>query len=166
MTAAKQRRRVMGKMVDAQSITIATAATEQVGNEGVIFRFVFWHSIALGAIVGVIVMIYAYVLSLFGAAWTDVCEVSSAREQDTREVVLLRPTPALESRASSRQAQMTTKLYHNQQPGGSLWSDSRMRSRHAVFRHLLRSFAVSAPKTYVTLVCAERRLCASRGERT
>jgi len=44
-------RRVMGKMVDAQSITIATAATEQVGNEGMIFRYVFWHSIALGAIV-------------------------------------------------------------------------------------------------------------------
>jgi lactate permease len=52
---------VMGKMVDAQSITIATSATNQVGNEGIIFRFVFWHSIALGAIVGLIVMMYAYV---------------------------------------------------------------------------------------------------------
>ena len=50
----------MGKMVDAQSITIATAATEQVGNEGIIFRFVMWHSIALGAFVGIIVMVYAY----------------------------------------------------------------------------------------------------------
>ena len=48
-------------MVDAQSICVATAATNQVGNEGFIFRFVVWHSIALGAIVGVIVMIYAYV---------------------------------------------------------------------------------------------------------
>ena len=46
---------------DAQSITIATAATEQVGNEGVIFRFVAWHSVALCAIVGIIVMLYAYV---------------------------------------------------------------------------------------------------------
>ncbi|MFL6583641.1 MAG: L-lactate permease [Chthoniobacterales bacterium] len=53
---------VMGKMVDAQSICIATAATNQVGNEGSIFRFVFWHSVGLAAIVGVIVMIYAYVL--------------------------------------------------------------------------------------------------------
>src|SRR5919109_1098538 len=52
---------VMGKMVDAQSICIATAATNQVGNEGSIFRFVFWHSVALAAIVGVIVMTYAYV---------------------------------------------------------------------------------------------------------
>jgi lactate permease len=51
---------VMGKMVDPQSITIATAATEQVGNEGIIFRFVVWHSIALGAIVGIIVMLYAF----------------------------------------------------------------------------------------------------------
>jgi lactate permease len=40
---------------------VATAATNQVGNEGFIFRFVVWHSIALGAIVGVIVMFYAYV---------------------------------------------------------------------------------------------------------
>ena len=45
-------------MVDAQSITIATAATEQVGNEGIIFRFVAWHSVVLCSIVGVIVLLY------------------------------------------------------------------------------------------------------------
>ncbi|HEY6767460.1 MAG TPA: L-lactate permease [Candidatus Sulfotelmatobacter sp.] len=61
MCAANSAGGVMGKMVDAQSITIATAATEQVGNEGMIFRFVAWHSVALGAIVGIIVMLYAYV---------------------------------------------------------------------------------------------------------
>jgi len=61
MTAANSAGGVMGKMVDAQSICVATAATNQVGNEGFIFRFVVWHSLALGAIVGVIVMIYAYV---------------------------------------------------------------------------------------------------------
>jgi lactate permease len=61
MCAANSAGGVMGKMVDAQSITIATAATNQVGNEGVIFRFVMWHSVALGAIVGIIVMLYAYV---------------------------------------------------------------------------------------------------------
>ena len=61
MCAANSAGGVMGKMVDAQSITIATAATNQVGNEGVIFRFVVWHSVALGAIVGIIVMLYAYV---------------------------------------------------------------------------------------------------------
>lgn len=56
---------VMGKMIDAQSITIATAATNQVGEEGSIFRFVFWHSVSLAAIVGVIVMLYAYVFPQF-----------------------------------------------------------------------------------------------------
>jgi lactate permease len=63
MCAANSAGGVMGKMVDAQSITIATAATDQVGNEGMIFRFVVWHSVALGAIVGVIVMLYAYVFT-------------------------------------------------------------------------------------------------------
>ena len=49
MCAANSAGGVMGKMVDAQSITIATA-TAQVCNEGIIFRFVVWHSITLGAI--------------------------------------------------------------------------------------------------------------------
>jgi lactate permease len=62
MCAANSAGGVMGKMVDAQSITIATAATEQVGNEGIIFRFVAWHSVALCSIVGIIVLLYAYVL--------------------------------------------------------------------------------------------------------
>src|SRR5467141_4711142 len=62
MCAANSAGGVMGKMVDAQSITVATSATNQVGNEGLIFRWVFWHSIALGAIVGLIVLMYAYVL--------------------------------------------------------------------------------------------------------
>ncbi len=61
MCAANSAGGVMGKMVDAQSITIATAATEQVGNEGIIFRFVAWHSVALCSIVGVITLLYAYV---------------------------------------------------------------------------------------------------------
>jgi lactate permease len=61
MCAANSAGGVMGKMVDAQSITIATSATEQVGNEGIIFRFVAWHSVALCSMVGVIVLLYAYV---------------------------------------------------------------------------------------------------------
>ncbi len=60
MCAANSAGGVMGKMVDAQSIVVATAATNQVGNEGMIFRFVMWHSIALASIVGLIVMAYAY----------------------------------------------------------------------------------------------------------
>ncbi|MGB2900182.1 MAG: lactate permease LctP family transporter [Candidatus Acidiferrum sp.] len=65
MCAANSAGGVMGKMVDAQSICIATAATNQVGNEGSIFRFVFWHSVALAAVVGAIVMFYAYVFPQF-----------------------------------------------------------------------------------------------------
>jgi len=61
MCAANSAGGVMGKMVDAQSITIATAATEQVGNEGIIFRFVAWHSVALCSVVGIVVLLYAYV---------------------------------------------------------------------------------------------------------
>ena len=54
---------VMGKMIDAQSIVVATASTGQVGQEGRILRFVFWHSIALATIMAVIVMLQAYVFS-------------------------------------------------------------------------------------------------------
>jgi lactate permease len=52
---------VMGKMIDAQSIVVATASTGQVGQEGKILRFVFWHSIALATIMAAIVMLQAYV---------------------------------------------------------------------------------------------------------
>ena len=52
---------VMGKMIDAQSIVVATASTGQVGQEGRILRFVFWHSVALVVIMGIIVMLQAYV---------------------------------------------------------------------------------------------------------
>jgi lactate permease len=52
---------VMGKMIDAQSIVVATASTGQIGQEGRILRFVFWHSVALAAIMGAIVMLQAYV---------------------------------------------------------------------------------------------------------
>ena len=52
---------VMGKMIDAQSIVVATASTGQVGQEGRILRFVFWHSVVLAAIMGAIVMAQAYV---------------------------------------------------------------------------------------------------------
>jgi lactate permease len=65
MCASNSAGGVMGKMIDAQSICIATAATNQVGNEGMIFRYVFWHSVALAAIVGIIVMMYAYVFPHF-----------------------------------------------------------------------------------------------------
>jgi lactate permease len=54
---------VMGKMIDAQSIVVAGVATGQVGNEGDILRYVFFHSIALAALVGVLVMLQARVFT-------------------------------------------------------------------------------------------------------
>jgi lactate permease len=61
ITTANSTGGVMGKMIDAQSIVVATAATDQHGQEGRILRFVFWHSIALAVIMGIIVMLQAYV---------------------------------------------------------------------------------------------------------
>lgn len=61
MASANSAGGVMGKMVDAQSIVVSTAATNQVGNEGKILRAVAWHSVVLAAIVGIIVMLFAYV---------------------------------------------------------------------------------------------------------
>lgn len=52
---------VMGKMIDAQSICVATAATDRVGTEADIFKFVIWHSLALAVIVGLLVLLQAYV---------------------------------------------------------------------------------------------------------
>ena len=54
---------VMGKMIAAQSIVVATAATNQQGQEGRLLRFVFWHSVALAVLMGLIVLAQAYWLS-------------------------------------------------------------------------------------------------------
>lgn len=52
---------VMGKMIDAQSIVVAGVATGQEGNEGEILRYVFWHSLALAVLVGILIYLQAYV---------------------------------------------------------------------------------------------------------
>jgi lactate permease len=52
---------VMGKMIDAQSIVVAAVATQQTGGEGRILRFVFFHSVALAVLVGLLTMFQAYV---------------------------------------------------------------------------------------------------------
>jgi lactate permease len=61
MAAANSSGGVMGKMIDAQSIVVASVATNYIGKEGVILGYVFWHSILLAALVGVFVMLQAYV---------------------------------------------------------------------------------------------------------
>jgi lactate permease len=52
---------VMGKMIDAQSIVVATAATNQIGREADIFKAVIWHSFVLASVVGLITLLQAYV---------------------------------------------------------------------------------------------------------
>lgn len=61
MGAANSCGGVMGKMIDAQSIVVASTATEWYGHEGDILRYVFFHSIALACLVGVLVYLQAYV---------------------------------------------------------------------------------------------------------
>ena len=62
MAAANSSGGVMGKMIDAQSIVVASTATNWFGHEGSILRFVFWHSIALACLVGLLVMAQAYIV--------------------------------------------------------------------------------------------------------
>ena len=61
MAAANSSGGVMGKMVDAQSIVVASTATNWYGHEGAILRYVFFHSIALACLVGILVYLQAYV---------------------------------------------------------------------------------------------------------
>ncbi len=50
----------MGKMIDAQSIVVASTATQWYGHEGEILRYVFFHSLALAALMGLLIMAQAY----------------------------------------------------------------------------------------------------------
>jgi lactate permease len=61
MASANSSGGVMGKMIDAQSIVVAATATKWVGHEGDILRYVFFHSIALAILVGLLVSLQAYV---------------------------------------------------------------------------------------------------------
>ena len=61
MASANSAGGVMGKMIDAQSIVVSSAATHQEGNEAAIFKAVFKHSIVLACLVALLVMFYAYV---------------------------------------------------------------------------------------------------------
>jgi len=61
MAAANSSGGVMGKMIDAQSIVVASTATQWYGHEGDILRYVFFHSLALAALMGLLVMAQAYV---------------------------------------------------------------------------------------------------------
>ena len=66
MAAANSSGGVMGKMIDAQSIVVASTATRWYGHEGKILRFVFFHSLALATLVGILVLLQAYVAPFTG----------------------------------------------------------------------------------------------------
>jgi lactate permease len=61
MAAANSSGGVMGKMIDAQSIVVASTATRWYGHEGDILRYVFFHSLALAVLMGLFVLLQAYV---------------------------------------------------------------------------------------------------------
>jgi len=61
MASANSSGGVMGKMIDAQSIVVASTATRWYGHEGDILRYVFFHSLALAALMGLLVFLQAYV---------------------------------------------------------------------------------------------------------
>ena len=61
MAAANSSGGVMGKMIDAQSIVVASTATNWYGHEGSILRYVFLHSIVLACLVGILVTLQAYI---------------------------------------------------------------------------------------------------------
>jgi lactate permease len=64
MAAANSSGGVMGKMIDAQSIVVASTATRWYGHESLILRYVFFHSVALALLVGLLVLGQAYVWPL------------------------------------------------------------------------------------------------------
>ena len=61
MSAANSAGGVMGKMIDAQSIVVASTATGWFNHEGDILRYVFFHSLTLASLVGLYVTLLAYV---------------------------------------------------------------------------------------------------------
>jgi lactate permease len=61
MASANSSGGVMGKMIDAQSIVVASTATKWYGHEGAILRYVFFHSLALAILMGILVFFQAYV---------------------------------------------------------------------------------------------------------
>jgi L-lactate permease len=63
MAATNSSGGVMGKMISVQSICVAAAATGmEESEEANLFRFTLRHSIFLASLVGIISLMYAYVV--------------------------------------------------------------------------------------------------------
>ncbi|MBI1751879.1 MAG: L-lactate permease [Acidobacteria bacterium] len=82
---------VMGKMIDAQSIVVASVATEQQGQEGNILRYVFLHSIVLAALVGLVIVFFAKI----APGWMPILppEAPAAAEAGASPAVPSAPAP-------------------------------------------------------------------------
>ena len=93
MSAANSSGGVMGKMIDAQSIVVASTATNWFGHEGTILRFVFSHSIALACLVGILVMLQAYRLHRHGRALTNAPDNSDTQILDQPPVGMVYDCP-------------------------------------------------------------------------
>jgi lactate permease len=65
MGAANSAGGVMGKMISPQSLVVAAAATKQVGKEADMFKAIFRQSILLAVLVGLLVMLYSYLIPGF-----------------------------------------------------------------------------------------------------
>jgi lactate permease len=64
MAASNSSGGVMGKMISLQSVAVAAAATAMASSgESKLFRFTLRHSVLLAAVIGLIVVIYAYILT-------------------------------------------------------------------------------------------------------
>jgi len=61
MASANSSGGVMGKMIDAQSIVVASTATKWYGHEGDILRYVFFHSLVLAVLMGILIFLQAFV---------------------------------------------------------------------------------------------------------
>jgi lactate permease len=72
LVAANSSGGVCGKMISPQSIAVATSATNLVGKEGDIFRFALKHSLLLTTVVGIMVMLQAYVFKWMIPSWTAI----------------------------------------------------------------------------------------------
>ncbi len=129
ITTANSTGGVMGKMIDAQSIVVATASTGQHGSEGKILRFVFWHSVALAAIMGLIVMLQAYVFPWMIPSAKSVRETASERASEPRERSA--PASGARERAGVRGAEPLGKTRYLARRGVPVQTRSKRRRRAA-----------------------------------
>ncbi len=114
MASANTTGGVMGKMIDAQSIVVAAAATGEGGKEGDILRAVFKHSILLALMVGVIVWVYAQSYPRRSNRRADIALSSRKPQHRMRSVRFFQPSDFLGCERDRRARRWRL-------PGGGAW---------------------------------------------